>query len=235
MPVNERALIDACPLDIDSPDLGSRSPEAEVGNLTQVNEPNPVGGADYVTSYGYDVLNRLRTVSMPRPTGTQTRAFTYTGALLTSVTNPENGTVTNYYNLDNSLNYKVDAKGQAIVYGHNGYKRVIQIAKYPSGYTPGGTNYEDVCQRVTYNYDSNPDTTYPSYTQYIAGRLASVHYAGAGCQTYNGTLTSSYTGNNTSRCMRTRRLGKCCARRCGCGRRCIPARTVRRRTWRQIS
>lgn len=36
----------------------------------------------------------LRMISKPRSNGTQARTFTYTGALLTSVTNPENGTVT---------------------------------------------------------------------------------------------------------------------------------------------
>ena len=97
------------------------------GNLIQVNEPNPAGGADYVTTYTYDMVNRLRTVAMPRPTGTQSRSFTYTGALLTSATNPENGTVYNYYNPDNTLNYKIDAKGQKIAFGYDSYKRVTSI------------------------------------------------------------------------------------------------------------
>jgi hypothetical protein len=35
---------------------------------------------------------------MPRPTGTQTRSFTYSGNYLTSATNPENGTVNYTYN-----------------------------------------------------------------------------------------------------------------------------------------
>src|SRR5713226_890189 len=39
------------------------------GNIKQVNEPNPAGGADYVISYTYDPLNRLTLVTMPRPTG----------------------------------------------------------------------------------------------------------------------------------------------------------------------
>jgi YD repeat-containing protein len=126
-----------------------------MGNLTQVQETDPTLGA-VNTNYSYDVLNRLRTVSMPRGSTTQTRTFTYTGGLLTSATNPENGTVNRYYNGDNTLNYKVDAKGQATVYSYDWYKRVIQISKYPSGYTPGGTNYPDPCQQVTYNYDNNP-------------------------------------------------------------------------------
>jgi YD repeat-containing protein len=46
-----------------------------MGNLKQVNEPNPAGGADYVTTYTYDLLNHLTQVSMPRPSGTQTRTL----------------------------------------------------------------------------------------------------------------------------------------------------------------
>ena len=65
-----------------------------LGNLVQVNEPNPAGGADYVTSYTYDLLGHLTGVNMPRPTGTQTRSFVYSGNYLTSATNSENGTVT---------------------------------------------------------------------------------------------------------------------------------------------
>ena len=122
---------------------------------------------------------------MPRGFTTQTRTFVYkaspsgsgttVGPFLISATNPENGTVTNSYNGDTTLNYKIDAKGQKIAYTYDSYKRVTQISKYPDGVN------EDVCQRVTYNYDSNPDTTNSNYTQYLAGRLASVHYAGAGC------------------------------------------------------
>jgi hypothetical protein len=45
------------------------------GNLTQVNEPNAAGGADYVTTYTYNLHNQLTGVSMPRPTATQTSTF----------------------------------------------------------------------------------------------------------------------------------------------------------------
>jgi len=36
------------------------------GNVTQVNEPNPAGGADYVTQYTYNAFDKLTTVTMPR-------------------------------------------------------------------------------------------------------------------------------------------------------------------------
>ena len=64
------------------------------GNLTKVTEPNPAGGT-WDTLYVYNDRNMLLTVTMTRPSGTQTRTFTYNiaGQVLTS-TNPENGTVT---------------------------------------------------------------------------------------------------------------------------------------------
>ncbi len=67
------------------------------GNLTQVVElrsRRTPTSSTYTTTYTYDAWGNLSGVSMPRPTGTQTRTFTYSGSLLQSATNPENGTVT---------------------------------------------------------------------------------------------------------------------------------------------
>ena len=36
------------------------------GNLVPVNEPNPAGGADFISTYTYDFINGLRTVTMAR-------------------------------------------------------------------------------------------------------------------------------------------------------------------------
>ena len=38
-----------------------------LGNLVSVIEPNPAGGADYVTDYTYSVFGKLLTASMTRP------------------------------------------------------------------------------------------------------------------------------------------------------------------------
>ena len=82
----------------------------------------------------------------------QTRTFVYSDAgLLTSAANPENGTVLYYYNTDNTLQYKHDAKGQDTVYTYDTQKRVTMIQRYPSG----KNGAEDSCQRVTYTYDTN--------------------------------------------------------------------------------
>jgi len=61
------------------------------GNLAAVNEPNPQGGADYVTSYSYDALNHLTQVTMTRGGTTQTRSFSYdaTTHRLTHTVTPE--------------------------------------------------------------------------------------------------------------------------------------------------
>jgi YD repeat-containing protein len=63
------------------------------GNLISVTEPNPSGGSNFATTYTYDVANRLKQVSMPRPynggTYNQVRSFTWSGSDLTSETTPE--------------------------------------------------------------------------------------------------------------------------------------------------
>ena len=140
------------------------------GHLVTVTEPDPANptGATYVTSYTYDVLDRLVGVSMPRPTGTQTRAFNYgisnsaVGGLLMWETNPENGKVTYTYNANNQLATKTDAKGQQFSYSYDGVGRMTQVVI-------GGVG------PVTYSYDTNPYDT-GGYSQNVLGRLAAVSY-----------------------------------------------------------
>ena len=71
------------------------------------------------------------------------------------------------YNSDNTLQYKVDAKGQKTAYTYDSSKRLTMIQRY--------NNWgEDTCQRVNYSYDSNTEN--PSFSQYMTGRLATVQY-----------------------------------------------------------
>src|SRR6516162_6308111 len=105
------------------------------GNLTQVLEPDPdnPAPATYTTTYAYDQLNHLTTVTMPRPSGTQTRTFNYgnpPGAFLLSATNPENGTVTYTYGTGGTLATKTDAKNQQIRYTYDSYLRLTRLAYY---------------------------------------------------------------------------------------------------------
>lgn len=157
-----------------------------LGQLVQVNEPNPAGGSDYVTNYTYNSLGNLTGVSMPRPTGTQTRTFVYNGnGQITSATNPESGTVTYAYNSDQTLLSKTDAKGQKTEYTYDSVKRVTQTRRYPNGTT------EDTSQREDFYYDSNPfDST---FTENPKGRLTAVQYKGAPGPGGEATITEMFS------------------------------------------
>jgi len=164
------------------------------GNLKQVNEPNPAGGADYVTTYTYDLLNHLTQVSMPRPTGTQTRTFVYDPATqrLTSETHPESGTKTYTYNADGTMATRTDANSMLTQYTYDSYRRVTMVQYFPNRPPP---IYEDPCQRLTLTYDTNSiDST---YSQNSWGRLTTAQWGGvSSCTSLKNTLFTqmySYT------------------------------------------
>ena len=181
-------------LTVVQPDGASTTTYAYSGNQTTVTDPagnwktftNDVlgnlmygGGAGsgesaagtLTTTYTYDWMNHLTGVSMTRGSTTQTRTFVYNEAgLLTSATNPENGTVMYYYNGNDKLQYKHDAKGQETVYSYDSKRRVTTVQRYPQGQS----NQEDVCQRVTYTYDTNPVNG--SFSQNSYGRLTTAQY-----------------------------------------------------------
>ncbi len=124
------------------------------GNLTQVTEPDPANlpNGTLTTLYAYDWMGHVATVSMTRAGVAQVRTFQYNDAgLLTSATNPENGTVTYTYNADNTLQVKHDAKGQDTVFSYDTTKRVTMQKRYPAGQASA----EDVCQRLTYGYTAS--------------------------------------------------------------------------------
>jgi RHS repeat-associated protein len=154
-------------------------------NVTKVTEPNPQGGANHETTYAYDMLNRLTTVTMPRSGTTQTRQFAYnTLGQLQSTVNPENGTTTLAYNTDGSLFSKTDQKTQRIEYSYDSFQRVSQVRKYLPGYQT-----DDPCQRVNYYYDTNPFES--TFTQNGWGRLAVAEYGEPTCT--GGQYRESYS------------------------------------------
>jgi YD repeat-containing protein len=105
----------------------------------------------YVTTYGYDVLNHLTSVNMTRPSGSQTRTFTYdSNQRLWKATNPENGTMTYTYNADGTLATKIDAKGQKVAYSYDPYQRIATIQRYLS------TGSLDPCQGAAFTWDQQP-------------------------------------------------------------------------------
>jgi RHS repeat-associated protein len=124
-----------------------------MGNLIQVTEPAPEGGT-HQSSYAYNLLNQMTTVTMPRTINsqqvTQTRTFNYslTTGRLASATNPENGTVSYTYNSDGTLAQKTDAKNQQIQYTYDTYGRVTEKRDYASSGT------EDLPNRVDYTYNT---------------------------------------------------------------------------------
>ena len=127
---------------------------------------------------------------MTRSGVTQTRSFIYSDAgLLTSATNPENGTVSYTYNAGtNTLHSKTDAIGQSTVYSYASQKRVTEIQRYFANGT------EDLCQRVTYSYDTNPYDSTGKY-QYTTGRLTAALYPVCHVLDSNGnaTVTEMYS------------------------------------------
>ena len=137
------------------------------GNLTQVQEYDPALG-NVTTTYTYDILNHLISVSMPRGSNTQTRTFNYLsgstiGPDLLSATNPENGTVTYTYNSDHTMATKTDAKSQVFSYSYDSYKRLTQVKV--------GSN---VLRTFMYDTNTLSSTFSGSYTE---GRLVAVQNA----------------------------------------------------------
>jgi len=156
-----------------------------------VNEPNPAGGADYVTTYTYDMLNHLTQVSMPRPTGTQTRTFVYnaTTQRLSSETQPETGTTSYTYNADGTLATKTNARSQVTKYIYDTYQRVTQTQYFPD---PAHPTTEDTCARVTWTYDTN--TLDAKFSQNGWGRPTTATWGANGCtSTNNHTFRYMYS------------------------------------------
>jgi RHS repeat-associated protein len=143
-----------------------------MGNLTKVTEPNPAGGADLDSNYTYDMFSHLKQVSMTRGSTTQTRTFVYdtNTQRLQSVTHPESGQTSYTYNNDDTVATKIDAKNQKVAYTYDSYKRLTKIQRYPVS-----TGAEDVCQQVTFTYDTS------TYGQNLWGRLATVTWGDGIC------------------------------------------------------
>ncbi len=89
-----------------------------LGRLIQVYE-DPAG-VNYLTSYSYDVLDNLATVTQ----GSQTRTFVYDSLKrLTSATNPESGAITYQYDNNGNLTQKTDARGVGSTYQYDALNR----------------------------------------------------------------------------------------------------------------
>ncbi len=114
-----------------------------LGRLTDVYE-DP-SGADYRTTYAYDVLDDLTTVTQ----GIQTRTFNYDSLKrLQSATNPESGTVSYEYDNNSNLRFKTDARGVVTENRYDALNRVTTILYRVNGQPDPSTG------DVEYLYDN---------------------------------------------------------------------------------
>jgi RHS repeat-associated protein len=101
--------------------------------------PGQTLSAGYKTSYAYDLLNNMTTVTQ----GSQTRSFSYSSlSRLLSAANPESGTINYQYDPNGNLTRKTDARSITTDYTYDALNRVT-FRNY-SGSTPD----------VTYTYDN---------------------------------------------------------------------------------
>jgi RHS repeat-associated protein len=123
-----------------------------LGRLSQVYEdPN---GVNYLTSYAYDALDNLATVTQDTQ---PSRSFIYNSLKrLTSGTNPESGTINYTYDNNGNLTQKTDARPVTTNYVYDALNR------------PTSRTYSDGTPAVTYTYDSTSVAN-------GKGRLASVN------------------------------------------------------------
>jgi RHS repeat-associated protein len=110
------------------------------------------------TSYGYDLLDNLTTVSQ----GSQTRTFAYDSLKrLTSAANPESGTISYQYDSNGNLLVKTDARSVSTHYSYDALNRVIRRWYNGSSSTlstthnsPGLPSGVAATDEVTYTYDA---------------------------------------------------------------------------------
>jgi RHS repeat-associated protein len=109
-------------------------------------------------------------VQQTRNGSTQTRTWTYTGALLTQTSFPETGTTTYAYNANNTLLHKIDAKNQKTKYTYDSLGRTTTVEFYSVSTNPS----PDAYSTVSIQYDS---TTPPGWTPTNeTGRVARLSY-----------------------------------------------------------
>jgi len=134
-----------------------------LGRLIEVIEDPGAGGLNYQTTYGYDVLDDLLSVSQ----GAQSRSFVYDSLKrLTSATNPESGTTTYQYDAAGNLTQRTDARGVVTTHSYDALNRATS------------RSYSNATPSVTYTYDG-------AGVAYAKGKLTSMS-SSVSATTYTG-------------------------------------------------
>ena len=150
-----------------------------LGRLTAAYE-DP-SGSNYVTTYTYDVLDNLTTVTQ----GAQTRTFVYDSLKrLTSSTNPESGTITYQYDNNGNLTKKVDprmtgASHWTTTFTYDTLNRITSQVYANDG---------GVTSPVYFYYDNQSlPSGAPSFARgFSTGRLVAITYGSGSAGTYRG-------------------------------------------------
>lgn len=171
-----------------------------LGRLTQVQE-DP-SGLNYITTYGYDPLDHLSSVTQ----GGQTRTLAYDNlGWLMNAQNPESGTVSyTHDNVGNTLT-RIDARGVQTTYG---YDKIYRLTS---------KTYSDGTPSTTYSYNIVPsyEGSFPQYLfaqpSQVSNGIATMTITSAdhlgrpatsqvviGGQTYNFAYAYNLTGALTS-------------------------------------
>lgn len=172
-----------------------------LGRLVSVVEaPN---SSNYETTYGYDALDNLKTVTQ----GTQpSRTFLYDSLKrLTRAVNPESGTVNYTYFANSNLFTKVDGRSITTTYGYDALSRVISRTysgetvatpavtyKYDGAGVAGGVDYAK--GKLTKVSSSVSGYSYDEYDQ--MGRLKRCKQTTGGVD-YSMSYTWDLAGNKT--------------------------------------
>ncbi len=166
-----------------------------LGRLIQVVE-DP-GGLAYLTTYAYDTLDNLKTVTQ---TGlqngvsvTETRTFTYDSlSRLVTAINPESGTVQYKYDANGNLVLKIDprAGGASLPACSIPYAgtNIATCTEYDALNRPTSRDYNDSTPDVKYFYDAQGlPTGAPTFTRGAStGRLVAVTTGGTNAGSYYG-------------------------------------------------
>src|ERR1700742_3360177 len=157
-----------------------------LGHLVSLTEQDPAtGGLTQATTYAYDALDNLKTVSQ----GGQARSFVYDGlSRLASQTTPEAGTVSYTYWDSGDVKKRTDARNVETHYSYDALNRPQKVWYTGLGGSDDGTVRPALPAGVSAT--SDVQLTYNNYTTAQAGngQLNSLANAAADESRYAGRM-----------------------------------------------